>query len=382
MTNSGLTAWQLRTLALLAGSVCFYTTKFFFSPIYIIYPIFLSLATILFLGRRRVVFSADIIVILIIALLTIIHGAIAGIKQEDGAVNGANANLILGIFVYLIVRIHCPSFSVIDIKKISQWMIWPSIIAIIFSTVFRYFNSGEVDMETAEVYRSIGSEFYAYKISDPLFLDSNTTASIALMMLSVILFLKIKNIVLPYTFFAVSLLIVGLISTYSRASMIAGLIVVFVYLWHKFRRYFMGSALAALGFIAIALFVSGATFGYISEDMSFLQKLDTMSMIEDLFNEHTQISDIVFGYGPGNSATILGIFTHNLFITYLVELGVAGLILFLIFIIYAIKEVPIVVLPTAITALSYYMYLGAPFFFLPIALGLALNHAIKEEINI
>ncbi len=374
--NPGLTIFEYRTLIVLAGAACFYTTKFFLSPIYVIYPIVLLLGTAVFLGRRRQAMTPDVMALLAIAFMAISHAVISRIDQNEGAVNGANANLIFGIAVYLIIRLHWRCFSVADLKAISGWMIWPSVVAVLFSAVYRYLYSGGIDAEAMEVYQWEGTEFYTYKLSDPLFLDSNTTGMVALIMLSYIQFLNRNKFELPYVRWAVVLFIVGLLSTYSRAAIFAGIIIVFLYLYDRFKGLILVATLYLAGFVALAASAFIFSINYAVGDLSFQQKIDTFFLIEEYLRGNPSLVELLFGLGPGKSVEVIGIFTHNVFVTYLTELGVFGLLIFLIFLV-SVREAWVIVLPCIVAALSYFMYLGSPFFYLPIALGIVISESKK-----
>lgn len=377
---SRMTLFQKKILVLIVASVCFYTTKFFVSPIYIIYIISLPLAAFSFFVQRghQKLFSMDVVILTAIAVLTLIH-ALFNAEGLDDLFNGSNINLLLGIGVYVLIRTNCRNLSHHNFKMLSQWMLWPSAVAVSFSSVYRYFNSGDVSQAVMTAYQNIGSEFYIYKVSDPMFQDSNTTGSIALIMLSYIVFLKTKNIVLPYTKLLAGILAVGLVSTYSRAAIFSGFILLLILLW-SVNRYRLG--LVGLGSIIMVIGMAGALQFDISNillDASFMHKMETIQFTINNYVADLDLFSFLTGYGPGSSVDRIGLFTHNMFLTYFVELGFLGLVLFVALMFYVTRKVWVITMPTMISALSYYMYLGAPFFFLPIALGIALAEVVENR---
>jgi hypothetical protein len=136
---------------------------------------------------------------------------------------------------------------------------------------------------------------------------------------------------------------------------------------------------------ALLIIIGGVVGSYLytilSEDESFRSKV----YIFDIFVDGIQIKDTFwFGMGIGNSKEFLGIYAHNIFLLYFLEIGFIGLLLWLIMIITILVKTNwvglIILFPFLIAAQSAVGY-GAHYLYTALAMVYLLNKKIKNEKN-
>lgn len=107
----------------------------------------------------------------------------------------------------------------------------------------------------------------------------------------------------------------------------------------------------------IIIFIIEAVLTRFANDISFMSKFRIISYALDYISS-ASIGNILFGLGIGNAVDAIGIGAHNLLVTYFIESGLIGLMLFLIL----------------VTIIIYYLRLGAcvvvmPFIIASMSLG-------------
>jgi O-antigen ligase len=197
-------------------------------------------------------------------------------------------------------------------------MVVVSLPLLIFEAVYRFLNP-----INQERYIDAGREdimFYIYKFNSVMYIDSNF---VALYILSLLFFSFYINRYAPRTvsFFYVCILVFLLFSSISRAAIFSFLIFLFMLpfssLIYKWRYYVM------LFLPALLLFL----FQIVFESSGFDDSLRSKFMILSLTVEYIKDIDpmtLLLGVGVGKAADVLGIGSHNIITTYLVELGLVG----------------------------------------------------------
>ncbi|MEQ5679564.1 hypothetical protein AB7351_13680 [Providencia rettgeri] len=164
------------------------------------------------------------------------------------------------------------------------------------------------------------------------------------------------------------LLFVLLLLTFSRAAIVAGIIIIIIY--HSIVRFRLKSY-----FTLLATFF---TFSYLlyqylyidinfrDIDGSFNSKFYIFSIAEDLYSS-LPVDLKFFGIGMGNAELFLDIFAHNIYVTFFLEFGIIGSVVFLSFIAYSLyisKSYTIILwLPVFICGISLFSAYS-PFIFI------------------
>lgn len=232
-------------------------------------------------------------------------------------------------------------------------------------SVHRVLNPSAPSDEALEIINN-SSElgFYLYKFGSMAFADSNTTALVCLTAMMLCYYLIKHHAVKANTMFLVTTLI--MVSCLSRSAIISSMLTFFFfalgYKWRVFLIMFSPILLVfSLGFISFNI-----SDGSLESKFYILSKFS-----EYLFS--APVSSILLGVGfDSSSAALDNIYGHILFVTLVVESGVVGFFLYMTFfatlLVNTKWKTGIIILPLAISSLSYFFYLGAPFFFVSLAL--------------
>jgi len=232
------------------------------------------------------------------------------------------------------------------------------------------------------------NQFYSYKSDSFMFADSNSVAFIIItMMLFLYYFSKLVNA--KYKF-RLSILLVLLFLTFSRAAYL-GLIIVFII--NVVRKVFFRRSQQLLSLFDFLVFIVLATFltipfvfsnvineyFFLAKDASFQTKLLIGEGAVNYFR-NANIFTKLFGIGLGNSTEYIGIWAHNFVITYLLETGIIGLsiILCIYYLINKITQRKFI--------LFFYMIFIVGFSFVPLSIPyfyvcLILLHYIDEKLG-
>lgn len=212
--------------------------------------------------------------------------------------------------------------------------------------------------------------FYNYK-NGFMYYDSNFTGLVILSFLFFYHFLKRRGIYRAprLSFF---FLWVFLFLTFSRASVFAGLASILVlynfsYIRLKSIVVFGGS------FVVIALlfsmYASGVSF--VEYDGSFNSKFNIIYSAMNYYLEEFGVREKLFGIGLGNTQYVLGIFAHNIFVTFALELGLVGASALVLFVTYLTVKTNglalVVVVPNFVAGFSLFSAYS-PFLFVCLAL--------------
>jgi hypothetical protein len=344
-----------------------YTSKLFLSPVYFL-GLILCLYFFLIIISRKVIYGH---VVVYLALIFWFYSLFFLSWTSHPA---AYINLFLGLSFFIICLSEGDNLPLPLIKRIVYFYILFTVFLLFCDSLWRITHAGppsdDIDIDSY-VYEGSKKWFYIYKYNSLMFTDSNSTG---LIIISTLMLqfqtlkykLKFKNILL-----FLSILI--LLSTIARSAFIA---IIFGVLILKVRRKYI---------IYLVPFLLTASFFFIlyfSEDGSLNNKVKVIDYIQE-FITSSDITQILFGVGLGNSTELLHITPHILFVEYFFGGGVFGLLCFFLFIIllyfYLSDFSSKVLLVSMVAALSYYTYGGTPFLFVPIALSYLLESKESKE---
>jgi O-antigen ligase len=363
--GSYATITDRRMIAALLASVGWYATQLGFSPIYLVYTLvipFLIFAVV----RRHARLRLDFVVTVLLCLFCLGHFVANVVQHDEQPLNGSVANLMLGAGAYAILRCYSGRLTRHQYATLAGVMVWSTALVLAAATIYRLISPEELDPEQLRVYSEIDAEFYQYKLGDPLFLDTNTTALVALSMVGFLHQLWVRGTTIYEQRKALFVLLAVICLSYSRASWLATAVSLAIYLWFHQRNVTL-KYLGVLVATAALLLLAQKAVSVLDHDSSFQFKLSELDRITTYFI-NSDIMTILLGIGPGKAVETVGVFTHNLFLTYLLELGLVGLLLFIWFISLTVRRAGLMLVPSLIAGISYYLYLGAPFLFVPVAL--------------
>lgn len=249
------------------------------------------------------------------------------------------------------------------ILKISLIYCWLCIILLGADSIYRLLNPISPTLETLAAFESRGTMFYIYKFNTLMFGSSNTTALAALSAFFLLLF--ISDTCGKKRYFPLFLLLLIIFFTFSRAAIVAVLVGVLLLYNLKISKLI----------IAMALFFGWNLLLYIknfSDDISLLTKVEILERVYNFYNNELTIEYFFSGVGLNRSPEYIQINAHNVFMTYSFELGFLGILTLLYWnfnLMYKSKQwCAYIIIPVLTSGLSYFMYAGSPFIFVPMVL--------------
>lgn len=344
----------------LAASITFYAAKITpYSPIYIIYLLLLPISMLNIIKKNYISVSFDVFVIFFF-LLYIIS------TQLQFILSGEFINLFISLFAYLYIRLTKKMQNELSLLYIFKMMIWISILLLSIDSIYRITHPAIPNMDDFDyISNSDKLWFYIYKYNTLLFADSNTVALIVLVLYFTVMSIEYYKKVYSFKYEKLFLFLLLLFSL-SRSAYIAFIIgIAFVYIKNQSATkrliYFL---IIFFLFILIGIYLST----YLETDGSFQSKFSIMALAYNKF-QMMSLSDILFGIGMGEAKSYLGIYPHLLFLTYFFESGLIGLAFFILFMFsYIYKYNSIILFPMLISGFSFFVYLGTPFLFVPLAM--------------
>lgn len=186
-----------------------------------------------------------------------------------------------------------------------------------------------------------GLEFYKFKINSLMFGGAN---GVAFLLSSLFVFLfYLGKITHKKYFFRKLIALILIVLTFSRTIYLALIILLFLYILIKALKikYMKELILFFLFVISLSphLFLKLIS-GYISfiTDGSFQTKLYISESGWEYILKNNGLWDNLIGFGLGNGVKYLGSWVHNLLLTYILETGLIGFIIFIIFLSYFYKK--------------------------------------------
>ncbi|EPE6124844.1 hypothetical protein ACSKGD_001641 [Vibrio parahaemolyticus] len=330
-----------------------------FSPVYIISIV----AFLLFFFQAFSVRRISLPLPSVICFLLFLYSQIIQLINYNSLSTYINLSLGLLVFIAIVAVRHWYDYDFwINSAKL---YIGGVVFFCSLDSVYRILNPTAPSDKALEVLTN-SSEigFYLYKFGSLAFADSNTTALICLTAMMLCYYLIKAHAIKATSLFFVATAI--MLSCLSRSAIISAILTfLFFGLAYKWRIFLV---VFSPVFLVFAL-------GFMSFNFSD-GSLDSKFYILSKFDEYltsASVSSIIFGVGfDGSSAALDNIYAHILYVTLIVESGVVGFCLYFSFLvsllIYTNWKAGLIILPLAIASLSYFFYLGAPFFFVPLAM--------------
>jgi hypothetical protein len=348
-----------------ASSISFYLAKItLYSPIYLIYTTIAPICIIYIIYRQKTLsLSWDIIISLILLIYTLF---LVIFIHTDSLFSGASINLFLGLLAYIFIRLAKKNIRQGHYNVIINMMIYITLILTTGDTIYRLLNPS-FDVTTPYLE---SKWFYYYKVNTVMFADSNTTGLILIILYFFIIQLEkfnTLNINVKKIKYIKMLLIILLIVSFSRAAHTAFILGSLYEKYHiQNKNYFIIFLKYAM--IPIVFAIAFLIFSYLYiTDLSFQSKFEIINIAINVYKEFSLYNKI-FGIGFLKWEDVLGIYTHNIFITYIIQTGSIGLFLFILFIISTFRKAKYIWIPIIIVSLSFFSYLGTPFLFVPLAI--------------
>ncbi|PHM47216.1 hypothetical protein [Xenorhabdus miraniensis] len=348
----------------LLGSNLYFTQITQFSPIYII-AFILSLTIILYsMVNKKLTANEHSFYFLLATILSLLLFL------------NSPFNMVLNIIISLLSPIITSHF--LNHKKASQRVILIIFITLAFIFIFDgIWRINNPNLENKEVLENLDLGYMIYKTNSLMYRDSNFLGIQIIAILSSFLFIFKDGRINKFTFYIIiSLFLLSIALTFSRASLISAIICIYFFIYRN-----KGFILFILTPIII-IFTIPFFINEFNTDLSFNSKFYIINAAVNNI-ENSSLLNIFFGYGLGNSINIIGIGAHNLLLTILLEMGLTFFILFIIYLIYLIKVFKIhflyLVFPFMISSFSL-SGTSLPYFFSYITLCL-LIHNNKVSIN-
>lgn len=322
----------------------YYITRLPVSPVYLFISIGLFLAIIFIIRKAKI--RADNLSKY--SLLIIIYFIFSQTLIKSYNISTL-LNIILSLLVFIVVHNLAPHITTSKIYRYSKLLVYLSIPLLIFEALYRISNPLRIDE-----YIEAGREdivFYAYKFNSIMYQDSNFVSIFILSLLFFWFYLnsKLKN----KGYFVTCILLILLLLTISRAAIITSTIFIILYFFKK--NIYKFRTIIGISFLLLITIL----IPYLNElskfDGSFSSKFLIFKLTKDYFINASFLS-IFFGVGLGNTYTNIGIGSHNILSLYLIESGVFGFSLIVLFwlrlLITSRYKVGIVMFPFLIVSLS------------------------------
>jgi len=280
-------------------------------------------------------------------------------------------SLLIGPTMMLLARSYPPARLRCMMPRIIHWIL----VFLMIECITR-FSFSRYMPATAET--DVTDSFYLYKAS-LFFFDSNF-AGIEILCLLAVMFAFREQIGRKKWMLAYLLLF----ATLSRASIAAGICQLVVYKLWRWRAWTLFGLLTAQAMVVIRLFIHFTTEG--SEaihdiDGSLSSKFFILSLMTDIYHR----SDVVqrlFGIGVGNLFNHAGIYAHNIVATLVLELGIGGSLLLIVYVWILSRKCPLsiylLILPVAINGFSL-VSTSMPYFFAALGLLAALRGTSRDK---
>lgn len=334
-----------KTALIFISTSCFlYTSKIMISPIYIFFSVFIALLFIYISFSEQFHVDGNFI----FGVAGFFYSLLIFNNVTDF---GTFANLIMCMLLFLSFPVLF-NRTVMNNDYLLLILVGLVFCLYVFESIYRISHPEINEAMLANADESL--LFYQYKFNSIMFFDSNF---VGLSLISFIAFIDIVYTNTKLKFFLVSLAVVLLILTLSRAAYIA---IAFYFPLKYFR---LKIKIAAVVFILI---IGLYFFNGILSDGSFLSKLKIL----DYFFDYLRSVDLLaflFGSGIGSSLDVLGIGSHNLFVLMIVEYGFVFFVWFLFFVVYNIIKTSMSSFPYWCSIFICGFSLGSiyPFVFMP-----------------
>jgi len=273
--------------------------------------------------------------------------------------------------ILLLARSYPPSRLRSIMPRIIHWILMFLAIECVTRFIFSPYMPATAETDVTD-------RLYLYKAS-LFFFDSNF-AGIEILCLLAVMFTFREQIGRRKWMLAYLLLF----ATLSRASIAAGICQLVVYKLWRWRAWTLFGLLSAQALVIIRLFINFTTQG--SEaihdiDGSLSSKFFILSLMTDTYHR-ADVVQRLFGIGAGNLFNLAGIFAHNIIATLVLELGIGGSLLLIVYVWILSRKCPLsiyfLILPVAINGFSL-VSTSMPYFFAALGLLAALRGTSRDE---
>ena len=291
---------------LVVFSACFIVGVTQFSPVYFfVFLGFISYAWQIFYYSKVNIYRVELIVLFICVYLTY--------TQPISDIDGGIKDILLKIMELMV---FCVTYDVLrklelnSIVNLVKWFFNVSILLLFLDFLYRYHAGGGY------------SGLYSIKEHSLMFEDSNFVGIVCVSLLSLALFIRKEY---NYGFLKQILsIIIFAILTFSRATIIACFISLLLYrFWDGKIRFYYFIVLCVLVIGAFILIIS-----YFKTDPSFLLRLNIIDHILSFVNPGD--GSFLYGWGLGNTKYFIGKSAHNFILSYLLEIGLIGLLSYIV----------------------------------------------------
>ncbi|PMO99174.1 hypothetical protein BCS96_10260 [Vibrio breoganii] len=340
---------------LVYSSILVFTKLMPVSPIYPIYVV----CILVFYSILRKASSEFVNVIVILNYMTVFAVVVQFYKSDASAL----VNLIFSLQALSIMLSLSYRFTEKELINVAISYCYLCTFLISIDSLYRLSHPIVPTESQLAAYERRNTVFYLYKYNSLMFGSSNTTALVALSNFFLLLFISDRT---NKNYFLLKIVLLAvLFFTFSRAAIASAIIALL--LLYSFRIGFIAVALGSVFALNIGMLVYHTT-----EDLSLKSKFHIITEVLSYYQNNFSLELLLTGVGLSRSPELIGISAHNIFISYGFELGLVGigLLLFLILTSIRLSRLHAVYLwyPILISGLSYFIYAGAPFFFVPLAL--------------
>jgi hypothetical protein len=224
----------------------------------------------------------------------------------------------------------------------------------------------------------LSDRFYLYKFS-LFYVDSNFVGVEILCLLSIMFAFRSaigrKKWLLAY---------ILLFATLSRASIAAGMCQLIIYKLWRWRVWTAVALFSAQVLVILKLLITFTTQGSASIkaiDGSFASKFYLLTLMAQVFDQ-ADTAQRLFGVGAGNFVNLAQIATHNILTTFVLELGVGGSLLFIVYVWTLCRKCPeatyLLILPMVIAGFSMVSLAAMPYFFGALGLLGTLRGSLRD----
>ena len=359
-------------ILMLCISMSFYLAKLTpYSPVYVIYIMALPvlLLYILASSMRFAVRVDDVVLIALIADISVFNFV--------NAATGEFINLLIGVVSYLYIHSCREIFGLNYWLKTTKVIARSSILLMGVDTIYRLINP---TMPSVEALAAVANDetlwFYPYKFGTMMFADSNTTGLISMIVAFMFLGAQIVSRQKLFKWELLCLLIL-VAASLSRSAIVATSIGLMYATFRHGNKHIRTITTSAI--LVVIVVASPFLYEKLFASQGSLESKFQIMRMSYAYLQSASMSDILFGVGLGGSIGLFGIHTHLIYLTYLIEAGALALALFLIFLVLYIRRYGLIILlPVMIASMSYFLYLGAPFLFVPLAVYSNIIYQTKK----
>lgn len=318
--------------------MAFYLQNVEISPIYIGLIIF-SLLTIIYIGiKQRVYLSVELVMAL---------GLVSYFLFEQLLIKGDIATFIEVVvsFICFIVALQVFSLNLENYDQMKTMIFWFMRLTLVLFTIEATIRLLHPDYSAYNALLNQGDSFYMYKSNSILFQDSNFVGTELLIIFFTALYF-LKKFKLPLTKYLICFFVLILL-TFSRAIWVAVLIGLYLFGFkYNIKKVFLTLFFVFISFVSYEMFIVN--------DASFQSKWEIIDKFIEFF-KNSNVETKLFGVGFGNTFNYLGIGAHNIVVSFVMDSGLVGFILFVLFlsvIMLKYRKTMIVLIPFLISGMS------------------------------